>query len=189
MRPSPTAPSERRPNDSRGWRERSRRGSGTARRRRYRDAVQGAKGSACARLCAAGPSDRMRRARALDEMSTLHACPPACTIAIRRAAGPSRQSAWRSRSSSAARTATRKRGGGGVGPGAAVQLIGRFDTRDATGPKCGWPGCRTVAQFAGTRVSVWLRESAFVALAPAPLRPRRATARRRIVDRGAHGGR
>lgn len=39
-----------------------------------------------------------------------------------------------------------------------VQLIGRFDTRDAAGPKCAWPGCRVVARFDGTRVAVRLRE-------------------------------
>jgi lysophospholipase L1-like esterase len=40
----------------------------------------------------------------------------------------------------------------------AVQLIGRFDTRDPAGARCGWPGCRIVARFDGTRVSVRLRE-------------------------------
>jgi lysophospholipase L1-like esterase len=49
---------------------------------------------------------------------------------------------------------------GGAAPAAVpeVQLIGRFDTRDAAGPKCAWPGCRIVARFEGTRVSVRLRE-------------------------------
>lgn len=39
-----------------------------------------------------------------------------------------------------------------------VQLIGRFDTRDGAGPRCAWPGCRIVARFQGTRVSVKMRE-------------------------------
>ena len=39
-----------------------------------------------------------------------------------------------------------------------VQLIGRFDTRVAGKPKCGWPGCRIVARFEGTRLSVTLSE-------------------------------
>lgn len=40
----------------------------------------------------------------------------------------------------------------------AVQLVGRFDTRDGAGPRCAWPGCRVIARFSGTRVSVQLRE-------------------------------
>lgn len=44
-----------------------------------------------------------------------------------------------------------------VGP-PAVQLIGRFDDRDPLGPRCGWPGCRIIARFEGTRVSVRLNE-------------------------------
>lgn len=40
----------------------------------------------------------------------------------------------------------------------AVQLLGRFDARDAAGPKCAWPGCRIVARFEGTRVSVRMKE-------------------------------
>ena len=44
-------------------------------------------------------------------------------------------------------------------PGAPeVQLIGRFDTRDAAGPKCAWPGCRIVARFDGTGASVEMNE-------------------------------
>jgi hypothetical protein len=44
-------------------------------------------------------------------------------------------------------------------PGAPeVQLIGRFDTRDASGPKCAWPGCRIVARFDGTGASVEMNE-------------------------------
>lgn len=47
----------------------------------------------------------------------------------------------------------------GSDPGTpAVQLIGRFDTADPAGPRCAWPGCRVVARFEGTRVSVRLRE-------------------------------
>jgi len=42
--------------------------------------------------------------------------------------------------------------------GPAIRFVGRFDTRDATGPKCGWPGCRVVANFDGTAVSVRLNE-------------------------------
>lgn len=40
--------------------------------------------------------------------------------------------------------------------GPAVQLIGRFDRRDARGPQCGFPGCRILARFDGTAVSVKL---------------------------------
>ncbi|HVH48081.1 MAG TPA: GDSL-type esterase/lipase family protein [Labilithrix sp.] len=40
----------------------------------------------------------------------------------------------------------------------AVEFIGRFDTRDPAGPKCGWPGCRILARFEGTSVSVELDE-------------------------------
>lgn len=52
-------------------------------------------------------------------------------------------------------------GGGSavVDPGSPhVQFIGRFDTRDAAGPKCAYPGCRVVARFDGTEVSVELNE-------------------------------
>lgn len=52
--------------------------------------------------------------------------------------------------------------GGGATPGEPgkpeVQLIGRFDTRDAAGPKCAWPGCRIVARFDGTEASVEMNE-------------------------------
>ena len=41
----------------------------------------------------------------------------------------------------------------------AVQLVGRFDTRDPAGPKCGWPGCRILARFEGPSVSVDLAEN------------------------------
>ncbi|MCL2779363.1 MAG: GDSL-type esterase/lipase family protein [Polyangiaceae bacterium] len=45
------------------------------------------------------------------------------------------------------------------GDTAAVQFVGRFDTREDAGPKCGWPGCRVVARFDGTtQVSVRLEE-------------------------------
>jgi lysophospholipase L1-like esterase len=50
-------------------------------------------------------------------------------------------------------------GDAGIDPGPpAVQLIGRFDTLDVKGPRCAWPGCRVIARFEGTRVSVRLRE-------------------------------
>jgi len=42
--------------------------------------------------------------------------------------------------------------------GPAVRFVGRFDTRDATGPRCGWPGCRVIANFDGTSISVRLNE-------------------------------
>ncbi|MCL2726153.1 MAG: GDSL-type esterase/lipase family protein [Polyangiaceae bacterium] len=42
---------------------------------------------------------------------------------------------------------------------ATVQFVGRFDTREDAGPKCGWPGCRVIARFQGTTtVSVKLEE-------------------------------
>lgn len=40
----------------------------------------------------------------------------------------------------------------------AVRFIGRFDTRDAAGPTCAFPGCRVIARFEGTRVSVTMNE-------------------------------
>ncbi len=40
----------------------------------------------------------------------------------------------------------------------ALRFIGRFDTSDPAGPKCSWPGCRIIARFEGTSVSVRLRE-------------------------------
>lgn len=40
----------------------------------------------------------------------------------------------------------------------AVRFVGRFDDRDPAGPKCGWPGCRIVASFEGTAVTVHLDE-------------------------------
>lgn len=39
-----------------------------------------------------------------------------------------------------------------------VQFIGRFDMKEAAGPKCAWPGCRIVARFEGTSISVALEE-------------------------------
>lgn len=50
--------------------------------------------------------------------------------------------------------------GGGVEPSGdpAVRFVGRFDTREASGPKCGWPGCRVIARFEGTAVSAKLEE-------------------------------
>lgn len=40
----------------------------------------------------------------------------------------------------------------------AVRFIGRFDTRDPSGPTCGWPGCRIIASFSGTEVKARLDE-------------------------------
>ncbi len=40
----------------------------------------------------------------------------------------------------------------------AVRFVGRFDTRESAGPKCGWPGCRVIARFEGTSVSAKLEE-------------------------------
>jgi len=40
----------------------------------------------------------------------------------------------------------------------AVSFIGRFDNADPAGPKCSWPGCRILARFQGTEVSVRLKE-------------------------------
>lgn len=40
-----------------------------------------------------------------------------------------------------------------------VRFVGRFDVRDQAGPKCGWPGCRILANFKGTSVSVKLDEA------------------------------
>jgi hypothetical protein len=40
----------------------------------------------------------------------------------------------------------------------AIRFVGRFDTREPSGPKCGWPGCRVIARFDGTAVSVKLEE-------------------------------
>lgn len=42
----------------------------------------------------------------------------------------------------------------------AVRFIGRFDERDTNGPICGWPGCRAIANFEGTTVSVKFKEQA-----------------------------
>lgn len=49
---------------------------------------------------------------------------------------------------------------GGTEPpeGPAVRFVGRFDERDPGGPMCGWPGCRIIASFEGTAVSVRLIE-------------------------------
>lgn len=53
-------------------------------------------------------------------------------------------------------------GGGGSSPRdpgpPAVRFVGRFDTRDAAGPTCGWPGCRIIASFSGTDVKARLDE-------------------------------
>lgn len=40
-----------------------------------------------------------------------------------------------------------------------VRFVGRFDEREAAGPKCGWPGCRILANFRGDAVSVTLDEA------------------------------
>ena len=40
----------------------------------------------------------------------------------------------------------------------AIQYIGRFDTRVPDAPICGWPGCRIIANFEGSEVSVSLTE-------------------------------
>ena len=42
----------------------------------------------------------------------------------------------------------------------AVRFVGRFDTRDPAGPICAWPGCRIIADFEGSTVSVRLDERA-----------------------------
>ena len=65
--------------------------------------------------------------------------------------------------SSGGSTSSGNGGGGGSGnatdPGSPhVQFIGRFDTRDAAGPSCAWPGCRIVARFDGSEVSVEMKE-------------------------------
>lgn len=43
----------------------------------------------------------------------------------------------------------------------AIRTIGRFDETDPAGPKCGWPGCRVIANFEGTSVRTKLVEQAF----------------------------
>jgi len=50
--------------------------------------------------------------------------------------------------------------GGSVEPSGppALRFVGRFDTRDPAGPKAGWPGCRIIARFEGTQISVKLEE-------------------------------
>jgi hypothetical protein len=42
----------------------------------------------------------------------------------------------------------------------AVDFVGRFDRRDPARPICAWPGCRILARFEGTAVSVTLDERA-----------------------------
>ena len=42
----------------------------------------------------------------------------------------------------------------------AVRYEGRFDRRDAAGPKCAWPACRATASFEGNTARVTLREEA-----------------------------
>lgn len=40
-----------------------------------------------------------------------------------------------------------------------MQLIGRFDLSDGAGATCAWPGCRIIARFEGTAVSVSMKET------------------------------
>lgn len=49
-------------------------------------------------------------------------------------------------------------GADGGGP-PALRFVGRFDKRDAAGPKAAWPGSRIVARFSGTSVDVELSET------------------------------
>lgn len=42
----------------------------------------------------------------------------------------------------------------------AARYEGRFDMRDADGPRCGWPACRATAVFEGNTARVRLRETA-----------------------------
>jgi Carbohydrate esterase 2 N-terminal/GDSL-like Lipase/Acylhydrolase family len=39
-----------------------------------------------------------------------------------------------------------------------IDFVGRFNMTDANAPICGWPGCRIVARFEGTRVSARMQE-------------------------------
>lgn len=48
---------------------------------------------------------------------------------------------------------------GAAPPTPAVQLVGRFDTTDAAGPRTAWPGSRIIARFDGTEVSVKLTQT------------------------------
>lgn len=47
--------------------------------------------------------------------------------------------------------------GADAGP-PAVRFVGRFDTRDATGPRMAWPGSRVIARFDGTDATVKLTQ-------------------------------
>lgn len=49
-----------------------------------------------------------------------------------------------------------------------VQLIGRFDKSSGIGPKCSFAGCRIVARFNGTDVSVTLKEEFYSWMDGAP---------------------
>ncbi|AKU94882.1 lipase/acylhydrolase, putative [Labilithrix luteola] len=42
--------------------------------------------------------------------------------------------------------------------GPSIRYIGRFDTQEPDAPRCGWPGCRVIANFQGSEVSVTLTE-------------------------------
>jgi lysophospholipase L1-like esterase len=41
----------------------------------------------------------------------------------------------------------------------AIRFVGRFDTRDPAGPRCSFSGCRIIADYTGTDVSVRLAET------------------------------
>lgn len=40
-----------------------------------------------------------------------------------------------------------------------IHYVGRFDRRDAAGPRCAWPGCTIQAKFTGTAVNVLLKDT------------------------------
>lgn len=81
------------------------------------------------------------------------------------ATDPSRTGAGGANGNTATAPANRPSGadGGAALPsqdpgGPALRFVGRFDTRDAAGPICGWPGCRIIANFHGTAVNARLEE-------------------------------
>ncbi|NOU32776.1 MAG: hypothetical protein HOO96_33135, partial [Polyangiaceae bacterium] len=41
----------------------------------------------------------------------------------------------------------------------AIRFVGRFDTRDPAGPRCSFSGCRIIAEYTGTDVTVRLSET------------------------------
>src|SRR5262249_38293378 len=45
------------------------------------------------------------------------------------------------------------------GPVASIHYIGRFDTRDAAGPRASWPGSALVATFTGTGISARIADT------------------------------